>query len=81
MKVSVFTPKNPRVAETDNSLIEKIHKNINIIYVNGWEPLQNSKKAIGENIGQENGLKSKFIRYVRANFFIPDARIFWAKAG
>jgi len=80
LKVSVFTPRNPRVAETDNLLIEKIHKNINIIYVNGWEPLQNSKKAIGENIGQENGLKTKFIRYVRANFFIPDARIFWAKA-
>ena len=80
LKISVFTPKNPRVAEMDNSLIEKINENINIIYVSGWEPLQNSKNAIGENIGQENGLKSKFMRYVRANFFIPDARIFWAKA-
>lgn len=80
VKISVFTPKNPRVAETDNALIKKIDKNIGVIYVDGWEPLQNSKRAIGENVGQSNSLKTKLMRFVRANFFIPDARVFWAKS-
>ncbi|CAI8163222.1 MAG: Uncharacterised protein [Bacteroidota bacterium] len=80
LKITVFTPANPRVAETDNTLVTKINNNIDVIYVDGWEPLQKSKKAIGENVGQEKSLKSNLMRYVRANFFIPDARVFWAKA-
>ena len=31
-------------------------------------------------MGQSDGLKSNLMRFVRANFFIPDARVFWAKA-
>lgn len=79
IKVTVFTPTAPRIAETDFSLSDKINKNIEVIYVQGWEPLQHSKKEIGENIGLSNGVKSRFMRYVRANFFVPDARVFWAK--
>ena len=78
--VTVFTPKNPRVAETDTSLLAKVDPKINLVYVDGWEPLKQSKKAIGENIGQKKGVKSALMRFVRANFFIPDARVFWAKA-
>lgn len=80
IKISVFTPKNPRIAETDNALTKKVHEYIDVIYVDGWEPLQKSKDAIGENMGQSDGLKSNLMRFVRANFFIPDARVFWAKA-
>ena len=80
VKVTVFTPANPRVAETDNALVNIIDKNIDVVYVNGWEPLQNSKKTIGENIGRAKSFKSKLMRFVRANLFIPDARVFWAKA-
>jgi glycosyltransferase involved in cell wall biosynthesis len=80
LKVTVFTPKTPRIAERDDALITKVNKNINIIYVTGWEPLQKNKKPIGENLGSPKGMKSKLMRYVRANFFIPDARVFWVKA-
>ena len=80
LKITVFTPANPRIAATDKLLAAKIDKNIDVVYVDGWEPLQKSKKAIGENVGQEKSAKSKLMRFVRANFFIPDARVFWAKA-
>lgn len=78
--VTVFTPKKPRIAETDMTLLKKVDPKIHVSYVEGWEPLQNSKKAINENIGQKNGLLSSFMRFIRANFFIPDAKVFWAKA-
>ncbi len=80
VKITVLTPKNPRVAEIDNALTRKLDESIDIVYVDGWEPLQNNKSAIGENVGQGNSLKTKFMRFVRANFFIPDARVFWAKS-
>ncbi len=80
MKITVFTPATPRVAESDNALVYKINKSIDVVYVDGWEPLQKSKKAIGENVGQEKSIKSHLMRYIRANFFIPDARVFWSKS-
>ena len=80
VKITVFTPKNPRVAETDESLLTKIDPKINVLHIDGWEPLQNSKQEIGENIGQRGGLKNAFLRFVRANFFIPDARVCWGKS-
>ena len=80
IKITVFTPSNPRVAETDKALFHKMDKSIDVVYVDGWEPLQKSKKAIGENVAQEKSMKSYLMRYIRANFFIPDARVFWSKS-
>lgn len=78
--VTVFTPKKPRVAETDQTLTHKINPKVKVVHVDGWEPMQNSKKAIGENIGEKSGLKTTVLRFVRANFFIPDARVCWSKS-
>lgn len=77
--VTVITPNKPRTAEKDIELAKKIHPNINVIKVDGWEPMQKSTKEIGENMGQKSGVLQKVFHFVRANFFIPDARIFWAK--
>lgn len=78
--VTVFTPKRPRVAETDLSLLAKIDPRITVMHVDGWEPIRTSKKAISENVGHKKGAISAFMRFVRANFFIPDARVHWAHA-
>lgn len=78
--ISVFVPKKPRVAETDISLLEKQNPNITVVYVDGWEPLQKSTKSIAENIGVNRGVKNRVLRWIRANIFVPDARIYWARA-
>lgn len=80
-EITVFTSSKPRIAEKDDMLVKKIDPKINVIYVDGWEPMQQSTKEIGENIGQKRGVLSllNLIRFIRANFFIPDARVFWAK--
>ena len=80
MQLTVFVPLRPRVSEVDETLLEKLDSRINIIAVKGWEPLSKSKSPIAENIGINKGFKNQFFRWIRANFFIPDARVFWAKA-
>ena len=80
IQLTVFVPFKPRVSEQDETLLEKLDSRINTIVVKGWEPLSNSKSPIAENIGMNRGFKNQLFRSIRANFFIPDARVFWAKA-
>ena len=80
IQLTVFVPFKPRVSEQDETLLEKLDSRINTIVVKGWEPLSNSKSPIAENIGMNRGFKNQLFRWIRANFFIPDARVFWAKA-
>ncbi len=80
VRVSVFVPKTPRRAEHDDSLVLDAHKNLRVISVSGWEPMRQNKSAIAENVGNKKGLFHRFTRWIRANFFIPDARVYWAKA-
>ena len=51
MDVTVFVPKNPRVAQQDDALRQKVHQSITEVKVDGWEPLQHSSNPIGENLG------------------------------
>ena len=80
VRISVFVPKQPRVAEQDDSLALKSHKNITVIPVSGWEPIRKNKSAIAENMLNKKGGRVGLKRWIRANLFIPDARIFWTKA-
>jgi glycosyltransferase involved in cell wall biosynthesis len=80
LDISVFVPDNPRIAQVDNTLGQKVHSGITEIKVAGWEPLQHSNKPIGEDLGEKSGILKRFMLWVRANFFIPDARVYWAKA-
>ena len=80
MDVTVFVPNNPRIAQRDDALRQKVHQGITEIKVDGWEPLQHSSKPIGENLGEKRGVVKRFMLWVRANFFIPDARVYWARA-
>ena len=80
LDIDVYVPNKPRIAQRDDTLKHKIHKGITEIKVNGWEPIRYSKKPIGENLVENRGVIKRFILWVRANFFIPDARVYWAKA-
>lgn len=80
VRVTVFVPKRPRVAEIDTSLQYESNERLTIVPVLGWEPMRANKTEIAENIANKKGLMARLSRWIRANFFIPDARVFWAKA-
>ena len=84
----IYTPENPNYPIIDNSLLDEIPKNIKILKTRIWEPYQlaeklskNNKKFKGGqfDIGKNQNWKSKLSIWIRGNFFIPDARIFWVK--
>ena len=80
LDISVFVPKRPRIAQKDETLSQRVHSGITEVKIDSWEPLQHSNKPIGENLGEKRGMLKRFMLWVRANFFIPDARVYWAKA-
>ena len=82
----VFTVDNPNYPITDESLLTEIPKNIEIIKVPIWEPNNFlsifKKNKTSESAGFLNPnptFVGKMLQYVRANYFIPDARKFWVK--
>ncbi len=81
----VFTVKNPNYPITDESLISEIPQGIEILRQPIAEP-NNILSKFGKKNKQSAGfLKNnpsflgKLLQYVRANYFIPDARKFWIK--
>lgn len=86
--VITVKPQKASYPLTDNSLNDLV-KNVETIYTDTAEPHKlysflktgNSKKDIPYgNLGQKSGsLFSKFAAFIRANFFIPDARKAWTK--
>jgi hypothetical protein len=86
----VFTPENPAFAIQDESLQKDIPASVEVIKFPIWEPyaafFKFSKLVSKENINQSDfittGKKSWFQKistWIRGNFFIPDARVFWVK--
>lgn len=82
----VYTVQNPDYVFTDPSLENDIPENTLVIKQPIWEPYQLanifSKKKKIESAGfikSNQSLGDKIKSYVRANYFIPDARIFWIK--
>lgn len=81
----VYTVENPNYPILDESLAKDIPEGIEILKQPIWEP--NSlfaffgKKKI-ESAGFLNpnpSIFGKILQYIRANYFIPDARKFWVK--
>lgn len=84
----IYTPENPSYPLLDESLLKDIPENIEVIKTKIWEPYQLAEKLNKSNkkfkagqfdVGQHQSWKSKLSIWVRGNFFIPDARIFWVK--
>lgn len=86
----VFTPENPSFTIKDESLEKDVPNTVEVIRFPIWEPyhlffkIQRifGKKEIQQSDFISTGKKSFFqsiSSWIRGNFFIPDARIFWVK--
>jgi glycosyltransferase involved in cell wall biosynthesis len=84
----IFTALNPEAPAHDNALLNEVPSGIEVIRKSVWEPYSIFKKITGRK-GQQFGaglasagtskrswLNSLAI-WIRGNFFIPDARMFW----
>ncbi|MBB4806029.1 glycosyltransferase involved in cell wall biosynthesis [Chryseobacterium defluvii] len=87
-KPVVYTPENPNYPLLDESLLKDVPENIEIVKTKIWEPYQLAEKLNKSNkkfkagqfdVGKNQSWKSKLSIWVRGNFFIPDARVFWVK--
>ena len=82
----VFTAENPEYAMTDMSLEKEVSPELEVLRGPIWEPnkllarLGGSKKSASAGfLDSRPSPMARFLRYIRANFFIPDARCFWIK--
>jgi len=84
----IYTPENPSYPLLDESLMKDVPENLEIIKTKIWEPYQLAEKLNRSNkkfkagqfdVGQHQSWKSRLSIWVRGNFFIPDARVFWVK--
>lgn len=82
----VFTVDDPKYPILDTSLENEIPKNITILKQPIWEPNSVLSFFKRNNAQQSAGFLNpsptffgKIVQYIRANYFIPDARKFWVK--
>ncbi len=85
---AVFIPENPSYPLTDATLCSEVPADLEAIKSPIWEPYQlaelfgkqNKKFKAGQfDVGNKQSLKSKISIWIRGNFFIPDARVFWVR--
>ena len=85
---TLFIPENPSYPLVDESLIEEVPENVEIIKTKIWEPYQlaelfgkdNKKYKAGQfDVAKNQNWRSKLSIWIRGNFFIPDARVFWVR--
>ena len=82
----VYTVDNPSYAIVDNSLENEVPDNITVLRKPIWEPNNifsffkkgNAKTSAGF-LNPNPSFFGKILQYIRANYFIPDARKFWIK--
>lgn len=86
----VFTPENPSFTIEDKSLQKDVPDSVEVIRFPIWEPYQlffKFSSLLGNKTVQQadfisTGKKTLFQKlssWIRGNFFIPDARVFWVK--
>ncbi|SUX46232.1 glycosyltransferase family protein [Chryseobacterium indoltheticum] len=85
-KPIIYTPENPSYPLLDESLMKDVPDHLEIVRTKIWEPYQLAEKLNKSNkkfkagqfdVGNNQSWKSKLSIWVRGNFFIPDARVFW----
>ncbi|WP_442266972.1 glycosyltransferase family 4 protein [Tenacibaculum sp. ZS6-P6] len=82
----VFTAENPFYPTVDETLIQDVPDGIKIVKCPIFEPnnivakfKKNETQRSAGFLDPNPSLISKFLLYIRANYFIPDARKFWVK--
>lgn len=76
----VFTASNAKYPIMDASLQKQIPDGIEVITQKIWEPgSRNNKKNTASSgfLAKKPSLLQRLKLYIRANYFIPDARMFW----
>jgi glycosyltransferase involved in cell wall biosynthesis len=86
----VYTPENPEMPASDESLMADVPEGIQVLKTPIWEPYDAYKKLVGRK--KEEGIGAGFVSdkkqpgkienlsvWIRGNFFIPDARRFWIR--
>ncbi|WP_210151139.1 glycosyl transferase family 1 [Chryseobacterium scophthalmum] len=85
-KPIIYTPENPSYPLLDESLMKDVPEDLEIVRTKIWEPYRLAEKLNKSNkkfkagqfdVGSNQSWKSKLSIWVRGNFFIPDARVFW----
>jgi len=80
-------PKHATYPQQDDSLMAEVNPDVEVIRTDSFEPLSWYGKVVGKknvpyggfaNVSNK-GLLSKLSRFIRGNFFIPDARKGWNK--
>jgi len=82
----VYTVDNPGYAVEDESLIAEVPDNLQVLREPIWEPNRvlsklkvDEKKQSAGFLDAKPTLIQRQMHYIRANYFIPDARKFWIK--
>ncbi len=82
----VYTIENSDYALTDKTLQNEVPKNIEILKQPIWEPnsilskfKSKQKETSAGFLNPNPSFLEKKLQYIRANYFIPDARKFWIK--
>jgi glycosyltransferase involved in cell wall biosynthesis len=92
-KPYVFTPENPSYPIIDESLVRNVPPEAEIVRYPIWEPYDAFKKLSSVFDGNKKGVPSgtsmvsakrmsafqKVSTWIRANWFVPDPRVFWVK--
>ena len=80
----VFTVENPEYAVEDESLQNEVADDVEVLRGKIWEPNQllgkwggKGKKVSAGFLDAKPGIKDRILRFIRANYFIPDSRKFW----
>lgn len=87
-KTVVLTVDNPQYPIIDQNNLKDVPSNCTILKAKAFQPFNLYKKLTGRskndtlanvtNANEQNtGVIHKFSVWLRANFFIPDARVFW----
>jgi glycosyltransferase involved in cell wall biosynthesis len=85
--VITVEPEKATYPQRDESMLGEVHPDIEVIRTNSFEPLQWYARLAGKdkvpyggfaNVSNR-GVGSKVSRFIRGNFFIPDARKGWNK--
>ncbi len=78
----VYTAENANYPITDNTLVKELPKNITILRQPIFEAnnfIKSNRKKSSGFLSQKPSFTGKIMQYIRANYFIPDARKFWIK--
>jgi len=83
VKPIIYAPSNPKYPSIDESLLEDVNSEIEVIKQPIFEPFANlfskiRKKGIPKK--NDQSIFDKFLIYLRGNLFIPDSRIFWVNS-